>query len=128
MIYRYACIDCLERISGGKKISQMSMEEYIILCDKIEVKVKHKASEKPTITCISCGSINMQKLLGMKTSYIRGYGYTDKKGVHNDMDLHTLTNNRDPYAEHRQPGEKKELERTLRKKKEHNPHRKSVYT
>ena len=106
----------------------MSAEEYAVLCDKIEVKVKHKTSEKPLITCESCGSTNMQKILGIKTSYVRGYGYTDKKGVHNDMDLHMLTSDRDPYAEHRQPGEKKELERKLRKKKEYNTNRKSVYT
>ncbi len=124
MIHHYACIDCLERISG-KRISEMPALEHKQLCAMRVLYVDHMFSDNKI--CPVCDGDNIHRIYGLDDNYIKGYGYLDKKGVYNDMDLTKVTGGYDPYAEHRKPGDTRDLATKLRQNKEHNSHSKSVY-
>jgi len=126
MIYEYTCIDCVER-AAGKKVSELSVADHNILSNRYKILVKHRLSESPTVVCPICDGNNTCKLLQMETSYVRGYGYLDKKGVYNDMDLHKMASGNDPYAGSRAEGEAKDVIDKLRKNKKRNVRSKNVY-
>jgi hypothetical protein len=67
--------------------------------------------------CPRCKSGQAERTLhgSSFTTYVRGYGWMDKSGVHRDMHTHTLEN-QDPYKQYRQPGEVQQIKETLRKK------------
>ena len=77
--------------------------------------------------CPTCGSDDLIKLFGIETSYIKGYGFADKKGTKRDMDLHTMINGRDPYPENRQMGEVRGIIGSLQKDREHKKRPKSIH-
>jgi hypothetical protein len=120
MTYDFICDDCLEK-KTGKPTSDLSVKEYNINCVQLMFKVKRKPSDTSDVKCEACGGSNTRKVMGLNTSYVLGYGYMDKSGAKNDMDLHLMTNDADPYGEHRQAGEKQNVIKKLQKNKEFNP-------
>ncbi|MDP1712582.1 MAG: zinc ribbon domain-containing protein [Candidatus Nanopelagicaceae bacterium] len=90
-------------------------------CDFV-FEVQHGMKESPGVLCGKCGK-KCEKVFNTSfTSYTKGYGWFDKKGVRRDMDLHKLTHN-DPYGYMRQPGEKSDLIEKLKKGGKRNPKR-----
>ena len=85
---------------------------------------RHGMNERPVIKCKKCGEIAYRAFNTVPESYIRGYGWLDRKGAHRDMNHYKLMND-DPYARYREPGEKDELATKLKKSGKHttNPKR-----
>ena len=124
MIFWYVCKDCINKESSSDEISS---DDYNNICNKIKWKIKHPALQHPTIICPHCNSNNTTKIMSISTSYIRGYGYVDKDGARNDMDLHLMTTDKDPYHSSRKPGEKNEVITKLRRRKRFDSKRKDVH-
>lgn len=122
----YYCRDCLAK-KANKPVDDLSVDEFNQLITELAVEVSHNIGEKPQLSCQSCGGNNMSRALHMKTSYVRGYGYRDKDGVKNDMDLYQMVTGKDPYAQHRRTGDQRELVKKLRKRKEINTKPKNTY-
>lgn len=118
MIYHYICVDCAEK-SVGKSLSNLGVREYQELCGRMAFPVKHDANGIVSVQCQACGGTNTKKIVGLSATYIRGYGYLDKKGVKNDVNLHLMTSGNDPYAKYRTSGDKSDLIGKLRKQKRH---------
>lgn len=125
MNYHYVCEDCLQQHSD-KPIGELSVDEYQALCTRMAFPVKHGIKEKPEIACPACKSTKTKKLLGLDTTYVRGYGFSDKDGAKNDMDLHLMVSGNDPYKEHRKDGDKQDVIHKLQKKQEFDRDSKSI--
>jgi len=105
---QYICKKCAEKFAGCS-IDNMSM----LMFDSIR-EHKHFSG-----SCPECGSSEHRiKLFGIQTSYIKGYGFLDKKGAKRDMDIHLMTKGHDPYSSHRQEGEKRDVVNKLQKSRE----------
>lgn len=113
----YICVDCIKSLTG-KVPGDLSVNDFKAICSKYSFS---------NCKCPKCGSNNIQKIFGFGVSYIKGYGFADKKGVKRDMDMHVMATNRDPYSSHRKMGEKRDVIRKLQKDKEHNSNSKDVY-
>lgn len=93
-------------------------------CDHVW-EVSHGLDEKPKIKCPECGSKSTEiAITTAPTTYVKGYGWLDKKGRNRDMNLHKLQND-DPYGNMRQPGEKEDLEKKLKSGGKFNPKKKT---
>jgi len=114
----FICLECIER-STGKSAYDLPVEQF----NEIRAKL---AFESETAVCTCCGSKNLKPVLGLETSYVRGYGFADKKGVKRDMDIHAMTTDRDPYKEHRQLGESREVVTKLQRDREHHKKPKTI--
>lgn len=111
------CITCLEKEAGRSRYD-LPVQLFA------ELQAKHSFTGD---TCPECNGTNIQKILGMEMSYIRGHGFLDKTGVKRDMDLHTMVTGRDPYKEHRKEGESRDVILRLQQAKEHNTHQKTIH-
>lgn len=118
MQYYYTCNNCIRRRCSDQ-VKNLSVAEYKRLSSEAAFQVVHGPDDHPEVKCPVCGSADTQKVLSIETSYVRGYGYLDKKGVKNDMNLHTMLTGNDPYKEHRKAGDQSELINKLRKQKRH---------
>lgn len=126
MRHVYTCIDCIEKVHGA--IDKLSVEAYKQACGEFAWEVEYLASgQQPEIHCPVCNGTNIKKIFMVASTYVGGYGYLDKKGAKNDMNLHLMQTNQDPYKEHRKPGDSDELVQKLRKNKEFNSHPKTMY-
>ena len=121
MKYYYICLDCI-KTQTGKSAYDLPVEVF----NELRAKLTFSSKSKEPI-CPVCGSKNIVKSLGMETSYVRGYGYSDKAGVKNDMDMHVMATGSDPYKEHRQTGETDEVVRKLKKAREFDAKPKTVH-
>ena len=108
------CVDCIEK-AAQKRLSDLTATELAQF-------------KEPFVgaTCPKCGGSNSKKICGMESAYVRGYGYADKAGVKRDMDIHAMSMGRDPYAEHRKVGERREVIGKLQKAREPNKHSKTI--
>lgn len=111
------CVDCIEA-KAGKPLKDLSVE----LFKQLTFECLFEGDK-----CPICGSSNIKKSFGMETSYIKGYGFTDKAGVKRDMDMHLMVKDQDPYKKHRRPGEKADVIKKLQKSKEHNKNSKTIH-
>lgn len=120
-IYVYKCKPCLENYLGMVDNGQIEPSD-----ETFESNVLYETSHSmnPSATqileacvCPRCGSNEAERsVYGQSfTTFVRGYGWLDRNGVHRDMHTHTLLNN-DPYKPYRQPGEVDHLKDTLSKK------------
>jgi hypothetical protein len=114
---KFICKTCIEKATG-KSVYDLPVDLFN------QIKAAKSFSGD---CCLECGGRNLIKVFGIETSYIRGYGFLDKQGVKRDMDMHLMVKNQDPYAEHRKPGEKREVIRKLQKAKEHDKKPKNVH-
>lgn len=126
MLYQYVCDDCLRAIAG-REPADIPVEQYNELLGRLSFPVNHTITENPQIVCPKCGGQHTRKVPRMDCSYVRGYGYMDKKGVKNDMNLHLLQTGADPYAKHRNVGDQGELVRKLQKQRRHTPKTRDVF-
>jgi putative FmdB family regulatory protein len=103
------------------------MPLYVYECESCQStqSITHMMSEDPKVTCQQCGEV-CYRVIQPVTSYTRGYGYCDVSGCRRDMNLHKLMND-DPYANHRQKGEKDDLANRLKNGGKHNK-RRQYYT
>ena len=117
MRHRYICIDCLEKHTGVEisKLDVNAYNEYV------------QAFSFSNPICPECSGNNTKKLLGIETSYVRGYGFLDKAGAKRDMDLHKMVSGNDPYKESRKPGDSSDLILRLQKSKEKNKQAKKFH-
>lgn len=117
-VYVYKCLECEN--SYKSKIDSQVLEETI---DGYESEVLFETSHsmnpeeselERALICPRCQSRNAEKTLyGQNlTTFIRGYGYLDKAGISRDRNIYTLEN-KDPYAQYRQSGEKEHIKDTL---------------
>lgn len=113
---QFICLDCIKK-KTGKSARDLPVDVFNQLRDEMAFRGNE---------CPSCGGRNLSKVLGMETSYIRGYGYKDKKGAKRDMDLHTMITGKDPYKEHRRMGEKRDIITKLQKGREHDTRPKTI--
>ena len=125
MNYHYICHDCLTA-HAKQPIKELSVSDYQSLCSQLAFQIQHGPKEKPEVKCPNCDGANTKKLLGIDSSYTRGYGFLDKAGAKTDMDLHLMVTNNDPYKEHRKGSDKADTIRRLQKKKEYDPNSKSI--
>ncbi len=125
MLYHYICETCLTEYAK-RPIKELSVPDYQALCAQLAFQVQHSTKDKPEVVCPKCSGDKTKKLLGIDSSYIRGYGYKDKDGAKNDMDLHLMVTDNDPYKEHRQAKDKEDTIRRLQKKKEFDTDSKSI--
>ena len=97
MRYDYSCNDCSE-------------EDRTFLFE-----TSYSISEKPpNVKCPRCDGQNTeQAFVSVPISYVRGYGWLDKKGRNRDRNLWKLTNE-DPYGTMRVNGEADDLAHRLR--------------
>lgn len=112
------------------------MARYNYICDDCSTDKKwlvfeaqHGMNEKPKVKCPKCAKTNTQVCFAgydAPSVYVRGYGWMDRKGRQRDMHLWKLMND-DPYGGMREPGEKDELAKNLRKGGKHNPRAKAFY-
>lgn len=120
-IYVYKCRPCLDKYQDMVDHGHIEPND-----ETFEVNVLYETSHSmnPSATqlleacvCPRCGSTDAEKTIyGQSfTTFVRGYGWLDRNGVHRDMHTHTLLNN-DPYKQYRQPGEVDHLKDTLSKK------------
>lgn len=117
MIQYHYCPKCLER-KVGKPLDSITNRDFKLLLPSLIIRV-HTTYTGPLI-CPVCDHEELVKLFGMLDTYVRGYGFSDRIGMIRDMDLHTMVNDKDPYKEHRLPGEKNEVIRKLQKSKDRN--------
>lgn len=115
----HLCLDCV-KTETGRPAGELPVPVFNAVRDKM-------AFMGDGTICPVCGGTNISKIFGIGTSYIRGYGFADKKGVRNDMDLHTMATGNDPYKEHRQLGESSDVIHRLQKRKEHDTHPKTIH-
>lgn len=106
----YICDQCCKE-KQGHSVDDFNMPDY-------KEYVKENAFQDDV--CPECGNEEPNKVLGLSTHYIRGYGYLDKSGAKLNMDRHAMATDRDPYAEHRKQGDKNEILKKLSRKSEHN--------
>lgn len=85
------------------------MPQYMYECEKCSNSHYeiHSMSEDPIITCQKCGGECFRAIQPVN-GYVRGSCYLNKNDCKKQATLHTLKEN-DPYARHRQPGEKDDL-------------------
>ena len=115
---RYYCVACVESAAHAD-IHDLSVDEFNRLRDENSFVAGPDA-------CPVCGGSDIRQVMGLEASYVRGYGFADKKGVKRDMDIHTMTTGRDPYQEHRQMGESREVVRKLQKSRERDKKPKTI--
>lgn len=119
--YVYKCLPCFEKFKAAVESGDIEQTD-----DSYESNVLYETSHfmNPTpqqlreaCICPRCKSTEAEKTLyGQNfTTFVRGYGWLDRNGVHRDMHTHTLLNN-DPYKQYRQAGEVDHLKDTLAKK------------
>jgi len=113
----FICLDCIET-KTGKPVHDLPID----LFNQIR---REMAFAGPV--CPLCGGDRTRKVFGIETSYIRGYGFTDKAGVKRDMDLHAMMTGQDPYKEHRKMGEARDVITNLQRDREHHTNSKTVY-
>jgi len=123
MIYKYYCKTCVDAEIGPVKLTAAERSEAL---DLLSVQVEHGINDSPNVPC-EHGHGNMQKLLGLANSYVRGFGYLDKRGIKNDMNLSKMVEGDDPYAHCRPAGDGQELIGRLRKNKVFNPRPRRVF-
>lgn len=126
MVHSFICNCCLKRVAG-KPITELSMRQYKACVPSCVFPVDLTSDQMTSGPCPTCHSTDTRKLASLEASYVRGYGYLDKKGVTNDMHLHTMLTGTDPYKEHRKAGDSKELISKLRRNKDHRPKRSDVF-
>jgi hypothetical protein len=117
MIIYHLCLDCVETETGSP-----AKELPVSVFNSI----KHKLAFIGDV-CPICGGVKLTQVFGVETAYIKGYGFTDKKGVKRDMDIHAMTSGRDPYSEHRQMGESRSIVNALQKDREHKKRPKTIH-
>lgn len=125
MVFDYVCNKCVED-RANKPIGSLSVNDYKDQCLALAVRVEHPVGERPSLLCEQ-HNVQLTKCNGLETAYVRGYGYLDKRAVQNDMNLHSMTEGRDPYAAHRKSGDSKELIGKLRRNKRHRPKTSDVF-
>lgn len=116
----YICINCIEA-AAGKPVSDLSVEEF----NKFKSELAFTGTD-PDV-CPECNGTKVNKVIGIETSYVRGYGYADKKGTKRDMDLHAMSTGKDPYKEHRKMGESRAVITALQRDKEHDTRPKTIH-
>lgn len=119
MKYAYTCFDCIQT-ETSKSVQDLEVSLYNELCDKYKFLVKMGIGCNEVQKCPICGSENTHRLLGMQSNYVVGYGFMDKRGAKNDMNLHLMANNADPYKGHRPTGEKHDVIHRLKKNQQRN--------
>lgn len=124
--YIYKCLPCSQSYanqieSGDVESSDENYESSVLFETSHPMNPTQKEKDNACV-CPRCQSKDVEKTLyGHNfTTYVRGYGWLDKNGVHRDMHTYTLMNN-DPFKEHRQPGETHQIKETLAKKGKVNP-------
>ena len=105
----------------------MNVAEYKDAVGRLAFKVTHGINDEIEVKCPECASTDTRKIFGIESSYVRGYGFLDKKGVKNDMDLHLMTTGNDPYKSSRTNSDRKEVVTNLQKKKERNKRPKKIH-
>ena len=124
MRYPFVCIKCLEDEFG--KLAVLSPDEYLAV-----ILERHWVVDQPpggpAPTCQQCGGLGKRVFI-MADSYVRGYGYADKRGAKNDMNLHLMVTGQDPYGKQRNSSDSKDIVERLRRNKEHNPRSRDIYT
>jgi hypothetical protein len=125
-IYVYKCLECeanyQSQIESGQIIQSEEGYESGVLYE-----TSHSMNPSPkelgsACVCPRCKSTKSEKTLHGHnfTTFVRGYGWMDKNGVHRDMHTHTLMNN-DPYKQYRQEGEIDHIKENLGKKGKRDP-------
>jgi len=117
MKYHYICIDCIES-KTGTPIHDLPVGLFY--------QIRNETAFVADV-CPECGGDNVRKVFGIETSYVRGYGFVDKKGTKRDMDLHAMSTGNDPYGEHRKVGESREVITNLQRDREHHTHSKTIH-
>jgi len=120
--YHYRCakgckFDDLKKQTGKKNTIKNTI--VAVKSGDLVWEERHRMLLDPPIKCPLCNGEAIKTLegIGAPVSYIRGYGYLDRKGCQRDMDLYKLDKGEDPYASLRQPGEVDEIKNNLRKPK-----------
>jgi putative FmdB family regulatory protein len=109
MRYDYCCNDC-------------NTEDQLLVFE-----VVHGMNKQPKVKCPVCNGVNTEKVfLTSPAVYTKGYGWLDVKGRRTDMNKWHLQN-KDPYAQYRQPGEKADLLRKLENSGKHQKNPKRYY-
>lgn len=125
MIYWYACYRCIEK-ELGKPVTSLSVADFKIETSKHALRIEHQSSERAPQLCPICNH-ELNRLVSVNQTYVRGYGLADRKGAINDMNLYKMTMGQDPYKEYRPKGDGDELISKLRKAKEFNPKARRVF-
>ena len=115
---RYFCVTCIES-AAQTDIRSLSVDDFNCLRDENSFAYAD--------ACPVCGGNNIRQVMGIETSYVRGYGFSDKSGTKRDMDIHTMETGCDPYHEHRQMGESREVVRKLQKSRERDKKPKTIH-
>jgi len=110
------CFDCVEKEAGQ---SPYNLSTAVFN----EIRDRHAFEGE---ACPVCGSTHILPVLGMQSSYIKGYGFADKTGVRRDMDMHRMVTGNDPYAEHRKEGESRDVVLKLQQARGHDSHPKTI--
>lgn len=113
----FMCVDCIER-AAGKCLSELTVNDLSPL-----KRLYSFNGER----CPHCNGQNVKKVFGLEASYVKGYGFADKVGVKRDMDIHAMSMGRDPYKEHRQVGERREVVTKLQRAREFKRHSKTIH-
>jgi predicted nucleic acid-binding Zn ribbon protein len=125
MKHQYICNACVEK-AAGKPVKALTVPDYQQVASQLTVTVEHAINETPQVLCSTCGAV-MQKVFGLHSAFVRGYGLLDKKGAKSDMNLYSMTDGTDPYASMRKSSEKTDLITKLRQQKDVTPKTTKVF-
>jgi len=91
------------------------MPLYTYECEKCENTHHeiHSMKKDPKIKCPKCGSACFRAIQPVH-GYVRGNCYLNKKECKSQASM-ALLNDHDPYAKHRQPGERDDLINKIKK-------------
>jgi hypothetical protein len=112
---------------AGRPLTELTIPQWEELVGKMAFQVERSIKDRSPVSCPCCGGTDTNKVHQLATTYVRGYGYVDKTGMKNASNLHTMVSGADPYAEHRKPGDARDLAGRLRKKTVYDPHRSNVF-
>jgi DNA-directed RNA polymerase subunit RPC12/RpoP len=129
-IYIYECLDCQkkaikahpDRLNESNGELELELYEQLVLFETKHGMNPTKKELDEAVVCPRCDGRNCeQSFHGSEIhAYTRGYGFLDKAGAHRDMNLYKLQT-KDPYAEHRVPGEADDIANKLKKGGKHDP-------
>lgn len=118
-IYIYCCNKCEKKIDR-----EVTPEEYeeLALFETSHAMEPTPEELKLAKKCPRCNSTDCVKSYAHHnvTAYIRGNGFLDKAGANRDRETYTI-DNKDPYAQYRQPGEVDHIKNQLKAKGRHDP-------
>jgi hypothetical protein len=118
--YIHICKSCCAK--AGINLATANMEQF----QKASSEFSFETDVAENAACPVCESFDCHRMPAFSAAYVRGYGFMDKKGMKNDMNLYHLQN-KDPYAAHRTATDKRDLESRIRRSKDFKPKTKSVY-